>query len=335
MAKGMLSSLSIIPRHRQTFHDWSDLEHIPERQRVPGFGTCERWVSVANPKHSVASYELDSLDVLRGAPAYKANAYENLSVWSKRIVKIAQRLLGMTANRSCRAIWSRRGRRRVAGQRDERRSGAWHEFNEWSDTEHIPALSAVPGTLCARRFTDLKGTHRYLALYHLKSPEVPLTEAWKKGAGTPWSARMRPHFRDHLADFDDALCEGGVGLRGAGAVRVIVRVERTCEEGVGQAPRGYSGRSRHRNGCIAEDAEHAEDAEKRDENAVGWLENPDKFRRHVFASWLRRRVTRHEQQSFRLRIWCPKGRTSVSQEQSPINHISMRRNLRMPFTRGR
>jgi len=50
---------------------------------VPGFGTCERWVSVANPKHVVASYELDSLDVLQSAP-YKAIAYENLSVWSKR-----------------------------------------------------------------------------------------------------------------------------------------------------------------------------------------------------------------------------------------------------------
>ncbi len=49
------------------------------------------------------------------------------------------------------------------------------EFNEWYDHEHIPALWAVPGTLCARRFRDNKGTHRYLALYHLASPDVVLT----------------------------------------------------------------------------------------------------------------------------------------------------------------
>jgi hypothetical protein len=43
------------------------------------------------------------------------------------------------------------------------------EFNEWYDHEHIPALAKVPGTLCARRFRDRTGSHRYLALYHLAS----------------------------------------------------------------------------------------------------------------------------------------------------------------------
>ena len=72
------------------------------------------------------------------------------------------------------------------------------EFNEWYDNEHIPGLAAVPGTLSARRFRDMKGTHRYLALYHLQSANVPLTAAWKQAAGTPWTERLRPHFRDHL-----------------------------------------------------------------------------------------------------------------------------------------
>jgi hypothetical protein len=39
------------------------------------------------------------------------------------------------------------------------------EFNEWYNTEHIPALAAVSGTFCARR---CRGTgtaaQRYLAL---------------------------------------------------------------------------------------------------------------------------------------------------------------------------
>ena len=72
------------------------------------------------------------------------------------------------------------------------------EFNEWYDNEHIPALASVPGTLRARRFKDMKGTHRYLALYHLASADVPLSKAWKDAAGTPWSAKLRPHFRDHI-----------------------------------------------------------------------------------------------------------------------------------------
>src|SRR5262249_21040775 len=31
------------------------------------------------------------------------------------------------------------------------------EFNEWYDKEHIPALAAVPGVLCARRFRATSG----------------------------------------------------------------------------------------------------------------------------------------------------------------------------------
>ena len=56
----------------------------------------------------------------------------------------------------------------------------------------------MPGTLCARRFRDNKGTHRYLALYHLASPDVVLTPEWKQAANSAWTDRLRPHFRDHL-----------------------------------------------------------------------------------------------------------------------------------------
>ena len=72
------------------------------------------------------------------------------------------------------------------------------EYNRWYNEEHIPALSAVPGCLCARRFKMAGGTHRYLSLYHLTSPEVQASDAWKKAAGTPWTAKMRPYFRDPL-----------------------------------------------------------------------------------------------------------------------------------------
>jgi hypothetical protein len=46
------------------------------------------------------------------------------------------------------------------------------EFSEWYDKEHIPALSAVPGVLCARGFRGTSGNRKYVALYHLATPEV-------------------------------------------------------------------------------------------------------------------------------------------------------------------
>ena len=42
------------------------------------------------------------------------------------------------------------------------------------------------------------GTHRYVAIYHLASPEVPTGPGWKAAVDAPWTARVRPQFRDHL-----------------------------------------------------------------------------------------------------------------------------------------
>ena len=180
------------------FHDWYDLEHIPERQLVPGFGACDRWISVANPHHAVASYELDTRAVLQSAP-YRAIAGENLSPWSRRMTSLCQRLLRFDGEQTLPgdlAAPQGAGGLLVNAMNVDPAHEA--EFNEWYDAEHIPLLSKVPGTLCARRFRDDGGTHRYLALYHLESPDVTSSEAWKQAAGTSWTEKLRPHFRDHL-----------------------------------------------------------------------------------------------------------------------------------------
>jgi hypothetical protein len=199
MAKAiLLVAFDYTNAHADEFHDWYDLEHIPERQRVPGFGLSERWISVANPKHAVATYDLGSLAVLASAP-YKAIAHENLSVWSKRVSAMCTRLIRFDgeqtlpgdADSPANAGGLLVNAMNVAPDHDA-------EFNEWYDHEHIPALAAVPGVLSARRFRDPKGTHRYLALYHLQSPEVTMGADWKNAASTPWTERLRPHFRDHL-----------------------------------------------------------------------------------------------------------------------------------------
>ncbi len=199
MAKGiLLVGFDSTGAHADEFNDWYDLEHVPERQRVPGFGLCERWVSVADPKHAVATYDLDCLAVLASEP-YRAIAYENLSVWSKRVTAMCTRLIRFD------------GEQTLPGDADSPPGAGGllvnamnippehdAEFNEWYDREHIPALAAVPGVLSARRFTDGKGSRRYLALYHLASPGVAQGQAWKDAAFTPWTERMVPHFRDHL-----------------------------------------------------------------------------------------------------------------------------------------
>ena len=179
------------------FHDWYDTEHLPERQRIPGFGVCERWISIADPKIGVATYDLESADILEGA-AYKAIAGDNLSVWSKRLGKQYKRLLrsdGDQTNPGDLAAPAGAGGLLVNAMNVAPDHVA--DFNAWYDQEHLPALRAVPGTIMARRFQSRAGTHKFLAVYHLQSPDVVLTEAWKKAVDTPWTARQRPNYLDH------------------------------------------------------------------------------------------------------------------------------------------
>ena len=79
----LVAGFDFSPAAEDEFNDWYDTEHIPERQRVPGFHSCQRWIGAENAKQSVATYDLEGLAVLQGS-AYRAIGGENLSPWSKR-----------------------------------------------------------------------------------------------------------------------------------------------------------------------------------------------------------------------------------------------------------
>lgn len=185
------------------FHDWLNLEHMPERQAIPGFAACERWISVDQPTHSVASYELDTHAVLDSA-TYKAIAVDKPSAWSKRVMskcRLIMRFEGVQITPRAGNAMAPAGAGGLLLNVMNVAPEAEADFNAWYDEEHIPALASVPGTLAARRYQaegPTGGAHRYVAMYHLTSANVPLSAAWKAAIATPWSARIKPHFRDRL-----------------------------------------------------------------------------------------------------------------------------------------
>ena len=200
MAKGILLNAR---NHRNVAQDeydeWYQTEHLPERSRVPGILGNELWVDVHDANVSVALYELEEVEVL-GSPEYRAVGYDNLSPWTRRIVRLSERLLRFE------------GRQTLPGDAvapsgsggllvNAMNVAAYGEadFNRWYDEEHIPALSAVPGTLLARRYraSNTSG-QEHLALYHLESPDVVATDAWAQAVDTPWTRRVRPFMRDRL-----------------------------------------------------------------------------------------------------------------------------------------
>jgi hypothetical protein len=202
MAKGLLfACFDFTGAHEDEFHDWYDLEHIPERLRVPGFINAERWISDEHPKIAAATYDLDSPGVLH-SPPYDAIGGENASVWTRRVTAMCrQRLLRFEGEQLVpgdAVAPSGAGGLLVATMNVDPAAEA--EFNDWYNAEHLPQLAAVPGVLCARRYRspEARPERKYLALYHLASPDVSRSAAWQQAADTEWTRRMRPHFRDLL-----------------------------------------------------------------------------------------------------------------------------------------
>lgn len=70
------------------------------------------------------------------------------------------------------------------------------DFNAWYDTEHLPRLAGVPGTVRARRYRNATGAPRYHACYDLTAAEVLGSPPWLAVRATPWSDRVRPAFRN-------------------------------------------------------------------------------------------------------------------------------------------
>src|SRR5271165_4107836 len=98
MAKGLLfASFDYSPAQEDEFNDWYDLEHVPERMRVPGFLNAQRWIGDENPKIAVATYDLETHAVM-DSPEYQAIAGANGSVWTMRITAIAKRILRFEGN---------------------------------------------------------------------------------------------------------------------------------------------------------------------------------------------------------------------------------------------
>jgi hypothetical protein len=199
MAKGLLlAAFDFSTAHADEFHDWYDNEHVPERLGVPGFINAERWIDDSDPHIHIATYDLEAADVLRSAP-YQAVGGANQSVWTKRVTGMCKRIMRFEGEQLLPGDGvAPAGAGALLMASMNVKPAAMADFTDWYNTEHLPLLGAVPGVLQARRYqaTDTESERRFVALYHLRDPEVSRSEAWQQAARTPWSARMQDNFID-------------------------------------------------------------------------------------------------------------------------------------------
>ncbi len=189
----LVSCFDYSPVAEDEFHDWYDTEHIPERQRVPGFLRCQRWLSAGGHKGSAATYDLQSIDVLR-SPAYLAIGYDKNSPWTRRVGWRCVSLLrfeGELAAGCEAADGAGAGALLVRAIKVE--PAFEGEFVERFREQHAPEIVALPGIHDVRLFRATAGTHNYVVIYRLHATDAVELSAWTAAAGEPRPQRMPAH----------------------------------------------------------------------------------------------------------------------------------------------
>jgi hypothetical protein len=180
------------------FNAWYDTEHLPDRQRVPGFLTLERWTGADDPNVALAIYDLQSVDVLQ-SPQYQAIGAQNPSPWTRRILAKCQRVLRFVGSQITPGdVLAPHGAGGLLFMGFNIAPGSDDEYAHWMDEEHLPRLAKVPGVLSARRFLATDSTHRCIAVYHLAHPAVCSSPEWLEARETPWTHSIRPRTFDRL-----------------------------------------------------------------------------------------------------------------------------------------
>jgi hypothetical protein len=195
----LISSFDYSPVAEDEFHDWYDTEHIPERERIPGFLDCTRWLAVGLPKVSVTTYELASIGVLR-SQGYLAVGYENNSPWTRRVGwRCIKRLRfeGIQATPGDRCPPDHAAGLVVFAMNAA--PGCDDALARLLDEEHVPQLARVAGVACVRRFRATSSTHQYVLTCHLDDPAVTASSGWKHSAGGLMALQRQSGLRDLLS----------------------------------------------------------------------------------------------------------------------------------------
>ncbi len=203
--RGLLAVWTDIPANvEEDFNRWYSEEHIAERVGIPGFLNGRRYVSLDGTPKYIALYETVDAQVLQSEIYLKVS--NSQTPWTQRLrphfqnfVRNEYELLVTLGTQPEHAAPY------VLTVRLETDPAHEAEFNEWYNTDHLPALAGVPGVYRARRYRATAGSPRYLAVYELANREVRQGEAWKKARDSAWTLKLRQHFKNSAANVGQLL----------------------------------------------------------------------------------------------------------------------------------
>ncbi|HZO80659.1 MAG TPA: hypothetical protein VFB33_03110 [Candidatus Binataceae bacterium] len=185
----------VAPEYEAEFNRWYDNEHIPQLVGIPGFLSGRRYQAVDGKPKYIAIYDLSDESVLK-SDAFREGR-DNPTPWSRKIIP-QFRNTQIGAFRQIFAHGARPGRDAEFVLTVRLNTPADHEaeFNAWYNEDHVPALAAVPGVYCARRYVAVEGDPKYLAIYEMREGGIPKTSEWNRARDFGRTAQIRPHLKD-------------------------------------------------------------------------------------------------------------------------------------------
>ncbi len=206
--QGLLMVMTdILADVEREFNRWYDEEHMRDMLAFPGVLSARRYRILEGKPTYLAMYDL------RDPAVVEHPDYRYVSGWSPLANPLSVKMSAQYFN-TIRGVYQyvlglpSPEPTDVSGARGLMIRGLGidpayeEEFHDWYDTEHLPNLSRVPGVVRARRYklnsqaSHLKGDPPvYMAVYELERPDVLATKEWDRAADTPWTRRIRDHFR--------------------------------------------------------------------------------------------------------------------------------------------
>ena len=196
---GLLLAMMEPPEEmEEEFSEWYDTEHIPERECVPGILSAQRFVAHEGFPRYLALYDLESIEVLQ-SEAYKRIGIDNLSPWSRRIIRYVR---GLRRN-----VYEQifPGKAEISKETNalillanDIHAGKEKDFNHWYDTECIPYFQEIDGFINVRRFICVEGSPKFLALHEFKDVDLSKNEAYKKAFSTGAAIEIKKYFKETI-----------------------------------------------------------------------------------------------------------------------------------------
>jgi hypothetical protein len=188
-----LVRMDVAHDHERTFNDVYDTEHLPSLRGVPGVRRAARYrqPSPTEPRY-IAAYEMDGPGVL-DSPAWKAagavgrwNTVVRPHTMNRHLAMYewvggGAALTGKTPY----VFW-------VMMDVEPHRESL---FNELYDTEHLPLLLKLPGSVNAVRYrTSAPDEPRYLCAYEVDRTDLPMSALWNDTSDIGrWKPEVRPY----------------------------------------------------------------------------------------------------------------------------------------------